>query len=84
MIICSCQNIIMMISALGLYWQGMAQMMNSHKLLIGEPGGKSTFYCGDNIKTATEGIGYENVVWINVDQKWSPVACFFEQFLAQA
>jgi len=58
-------------------------MMNSHKLLIGEPEGKSRFDCKDKIKTATKGVGCENMVWINVDQKSSPVAYLFEQLLAQ-
>jgi len=83
MIICSCQIIIVTISAVGRYWRGMTQMMNSHKLLIGEPEGKSRFDCEDKIKKATKGIGCENVIWINVDQKWSPMAYFFEHLLAQ-
>jgi hypothetical protein len=62
----------------------MAQMMNSHKLLIGEPERKTIFDCEGKIKTATKGIGCENVVWINVGQNWSPVAYFCEQPLAQS
>ena len=62
----------------------MAQMMNSHKLLIGEPEGKTIFDCEDKIKTAAKGIRCENVVWINVDQNWSPVAYSCEQRLAQS
>jgi hypothetical protein len=61
-------------SAVGRYWRGMAQMMNSHTLLIGEPEGKIKFDREDNIKTAMKGIVFENVVLINVDQNWSPVA----------
>jgi len=68
----------------GRYWRGMAQTMNSHKRLIGEPERKTRFDCEDKIKMATKGIGCENVVWINVDQNWSPVTYSCEQLLAQS
>ena len=57
----------MTISAVERYWRVMAQMMNSHKLLIGEPKGKTRFDCEDKIETAAKGIGRENVVWMNVE-----------------
>ena len=65
MIICSCQNVNMTLSAVGRYWRGTAQMMNSHKLLIGELELKTIFDCEDKIKTDTKGIGCETVVCIN-------------------
>jgi hypothetical protein len=58
-------------------------MITSFKLLIGELEGKTELDCGDKIKTATNGLGCENVDWIYVDQKWSPVTYSCEKLLAQ-
>jgi hypothetical protein len=67
----------------GSYWRGIAQMLTSFKLLFGKLEGKTEFGSENKIKTATNGLGCENVDWIYVDQNWSPVTYSCEKLLVQ-
>jgi hypothetical protein len=58
--------------------------MNSHKVLIGEPEGKSKLGGEDKIETAAERLGCGFMNWMYVDQNCRPVADYFEQSGAQS